>query len=395
MVTYRPIPDDRLDEFRSYTSYAFIPETGPYDPDEELPASARMGEPRGLFADDELRSGCKQHFFDLRVADQFVPAAGLAAVATPPEHRRKGLVRALLRESLAEYRDREVAVSVLWPFEHPFYAQFGWRIAEQRAVHECDPDALGFARDHASGRFHRIETDEWERLVPAYEAHGGSYNLTLDRSEEWWRYRILQDWETDPYAYAWERDGEIRGYLVYDVQKDQNRHLRVREHAFTDHEARLNLLRFLADHDSQVSTVQFTTPIDERAVDLVSDPADISIEVTAGPMVRLVDVERTFETATYPADASADAVISVADPLAAWNDATFRIAVEAGRASVERVEAADPDATIDVGTLSQLYVGYRSVDDAVRTGDADVSPAARELLSAFESPTSGYLRDQF
>lgn len=416
MADYRPIPDDRMDEFRSFTSYAFSPETGPYDPDEggELPPPAQLGEPRGLFEDGELLSACKHYFFDLRVGEAFVPAAGLAAVATPPEHRRRGLVRELLRESLREYRDDGLVLSALWPFKHPFYAQFGWRTGDRRAVHECEPGALSFARDDPVGRFRRLDEDDWRRLDSVYDAHSAPYNLVQDRREEWWRKRVFHGWRTDPYVYGWECDGEIRGYLVYNVASNGDKHLRVQEYAYADREARRSLLRFLADHDSQVSKVRFTTPANEMALDLVPDPSSVRIEVEAGPMVRLVDVERALEgyapaadgTGNAPADgagntpadgtetATADVTIAVADDLAAWNDDVFRVAADDGEVTVERTDAT-PEVTLGVGALSQLYVGYRSVDDLVRTGDLDVSPAARDALRDLFPASPCYLREQF
>lgn len=56
---YRPVPDARLEDYRSVTGYAFQPTAGPYDPDADVEERReRMwshGDRRGLF-DGEERS---------------------------------------------------------------------------------------------------------------------------------------------------------------------------------------------------------------------------------------------------------------------------------------------------------------------------------------------------
>jgi predicted acetyltransferase len=417
MPEYRPLPEAYQRKFDETWSYAFTPESGPpeYDP-EDVPPSARLGAKRGLFEDEELVAICRHYWFTCRIEEGWLPVGGVASVATLPEHRRQGHVRRLLSATLSEYREREIPLAALWPFDAAFYAQFGWALASRYARLAVPPEQLSFARDERDGKdtgasegsFVRLEPDEYERLVPVLSAHGADQNLAMDRSEEWWRTRVFGARGSDPYVYGWERDGEIRAYVVYQVEDDGERELRAAETAWVDHEARLALLSFLADHDSQVDVVSLYAS-DAGLLDLVPSPGEVDVEVNAGAMVRLVDVARALRTRWYPDDASGSVVLDVDDPFADWNDARFELALEGGAATVERIEdggegpSAEPDASLDVGALSQLYVGYRSIADLARTGDAHLAGDGVDLLDDDEgrlladafSPADVVLREVF
>lgn len=398
MPTYRPVPDDRIDDFRGVLQYAFRPTEPPetYENIDELPGPARVGDRRGLFDGDELRCTCAHHWFTVTVRGGEHPLAGLSAVATPPENRRQGLVGRLLYESLVEYRERDHYLSALWPFEYAFYRRYGWAQAGTYASYECGPDALAFAAETENdGEFRRLDADEFERLNRVLDAHNAEIGLSMRRSEEWWRRRIFEGWEQDSYVYGFERDGELRGYVVYDVEADDETTMCVHELVPRDREARLNLLRFCYYHDSQVDTVRIYGQPDTLLFDLTDDPRAIEYEVTPGGMVRLVDVERALSELGYPTGCEGRLVLAVRDSLADWNDGVFAIEVENGDATCHPVEER-PDATVPITTLSQLYVGHFSVERATIAGDLAIeSESVRELLDGMFPPQNVFLREGF
>ncbi|GAB3031343.1 GNAT family N-acetyltransferase [Natronobiforma cellulositropha] len=403
MAVYRELPEERFDAFYEYVRYAFLPERGipEYDPEEdehpEISARRALYE-AGAPADADPLCLCAHLWFDTRVRGETHPSAGLSAVASPPEHRRGGHVRQLLEASLEEYRERGLHFATLWPFRYRFYAQYGWEYADDRVRVECPPEALAFATDAIGerGTFRRLEADEFAALAPVYEAHTEGYGLALERDETWWRYRVFEHWRDDPFVYGWERDGEIRAYVVctFDGELGE-RTMTVSDHAFVDHESHLAALSFCHRHDSQVETVTFETPSDSSLLDVVPDPDELERTLTAGPMVRLVDVSEALEALSYPAGETERVTIAVEDPLAAWNDGTFTLAVTDGEATC-RPSSEPPEVTLDVGTLSQLAVGARRVETLERTERLSSTDAAGvETLGRLFPPEPVYLREFF
>jgi predicted acetyltransferase len=420
MVEYRPVRDERIDEFRGVLQYAFSPSETPetYETVEDLPGPARVGARRGLFESsgtdaggedgDDLRCVCAHHWFTVGLRGEEHPLAGLSAVATPPEYRRQGLVERLLGESLREYRERGQHLSALWPFEYGFYRRYGWVRAGSYARYECPPDALSFAIELTddSGAFRELAPDEYGELNRVLDAHNEGRALGMRRTKEWWQYRVFEGWDRDRYVYGWEQDGELRGYVVYLVEEDEGEtELVARDLAFVDREAHLQLLCFLSYHDSQVErvVVHGLPERDPLLFDLAEDPRAIECELRPGPMVRVVDVPAALEALSYPPDAKGRLTIAVSDSLADWNDGTFAVEVADGAATCRQVggrEAASgddsPDVTIDVDTLSQLYVGHFPVERAVRAGELSAgTDAVRELLEAMFPPQDVFLREGF
>lgn len=418
MPEFRPVPERDVTKFRSMVRYAFRAQEGPTDPEamdpDDVPEPWKLGDRYGLYDGDDLLTVCKHIPFQRRVRGDFHAVDGLSAVASPPESRRRGYVREMLHGSLAASRENDVYLSALWPFKRSFYAQYGWATCIRAVNHELDPDALAFTRGHRHGEFVVLDADDWERCDAVHDAHGEGYELTLDRTEEWWRKRVFTGWEDDPFVYGWEReavsgsgatgdlsegqsesDGELAAYAAYSVDSgDDGGTLTVHDMAWVDHDARLALLRFFADHDSQVETVAFWSSEHDDVLDVVPDPDDGTAELQLGAMFRLEDVPAALEALSYPADVTADLVLEVDDPLAEWNDDTYRLTVEDGSGTVERT-GEDPDAELGVGALSQLYVGYRGAQDLATVGELSADDAAVDSLARVLPERKTLLREGF
>jgi predicted acetyltransferase len=464
-LAYRAVPDDddHRTAYRRHLQYAFAPERGP-DPDDDPRERPDEFEPRGLYdipdpdadtraaagadtdtdgdsdADDAVPDPDRPAATDSRAAAGRPPAAavdpsalvvcgalvdfrmrvrgawrrvgGVSAVASPPEHRRRGHVATLLDAMHAELRDRGVAVAALWPFSHPFYARFGYGRANDYAVHDLPPAALDApaARPADDGTLRRLTTDDLDALSAVHEASAVE-PLAVRRSADWWRLRIFRSWSDDRYVYGWADDtGDLRSYLAYRIEEgegaDDGRRLVIDYWGAADEEAYRGLLAFLRNHDSQVSTVRFVAP-DAGLLDRLSDPGEAETTVNPGPMVRVVDVEAALAGLSTPADPGAVA-LRVHDGRHAWNDGTFVVDVADGRTTCRRADAGS-DATaggdgsdgeavsVDVDALSRLVVGARSAADLARLGGVDGDDDAVARLDALlprETPAP-YLREFF
>src|SRR5437016_6095185 len=72
---------------------------------------------RGLFDEEgRMLSGLRFIWNDLWLGRKKVRMAGVTSVATPPEYRRKGLLKYLLREVLRQEYEKGINVSGLYPF---------------------------------------------------------------------------------------------------------------------------------------------------------------------------------------------------------------------------------------------------------------------------------------
>ncbi|WP_435144445.1 GNAT family N-acetyltransferase [Halobaculum sp. P14] len=388
-MDYRPVPDDHVDAYDRLLAYAFAPERGP-DPDRDGPDRPEGFHRRGLYgvddatptADldaDDLGVACGYHDFSMRLRGDVHDVGGVSAVASPPEHRRSGLVREMLGALHEELRDGGVAFAALWPFKYEFYARMGYARVSAYSRTTVDVDALSAAAPKPAGEFVRLRPDDWERLDAVYDA-AATEPLAFDRTEDWWRCRVFQSWESDPFVYGWERDGDLRGYVVYAVDEDDgDRTLAVREHAAVDAAARGHLLRFCWTHDSQVDRVRLGGNATDWLFDLLDDPAAADTTVKPGAMLRVVDVPAALTAVDYPDGADVDVALDVTDGGCPWNDDAFRLSVADGDADCGRTDGS-PDATLGIGALSRLVVGSHAADRLATLGDLDADDDALAAL---------------
>ena len=413
-MDYRPVPAAHDDAFDAAVSYAFSPERGP-DPDREYPDPPESFRPRALYdvgdgdgdcttdgeeevTANDMTAVCGYYEFAARIRGGTRELAGIAAVASPPEARRRGLVRELLGSVHRELRAEGVAFAALWPFEYPFYRRLGYARVGDRTRITVAPDALASACPDPAGSYERLAADDWRRLDDVY-AEWADDDLGLDRTESWWRRRVFRSWNTDPYVYGWVDDTDtLGGYLVYTVEEgDDGRTMAVSELAYRSRRARGQLLRFCRNHDSQVRRIRIGGPADAHLFDELDDPRAAETEVRPGPMARIVDVAGALEAVGYPTDADGSVVIDVTDDTCEWNDRTVRLVIVDGEGRADPVEERGGAAVeLDVGALTRLVVGSHGVDRLIELGDATVhDDAAREtLVDAFPS-TEPYLREGF
>jgi predicted acetyltransferase len=112
-------------------------------------------------------------------------------------------------------------------------------------------------------------------------------------------------------------------------------------------------------------------------------------------MARIVDVPTAIEALEYPADLEGSVRIGVEDPLVDWNDATFEVSFEDGTATCRQVEA-EPAVECSIAHLSQLYVGYRSLDRLQQeTALTIADDAVTARLDGAFPPRNVFLREGF
>ncbi len=407
MVEVRDVPAADRRQFERALQYAFSPSDGPglsvSDGDWPPPLYA----PRAVYDDGTLCSTSKLYTLPGEIRGTETTVGGIGGVATLPEHRESGHVRRLCRDALAWYADHDVPLAALWPFSTPFYERLGWGTAYSYSRLTTPPDQLP---DHdPRGSVVRLGVDDWERLSAVGARADQTATFRLERTEQWWRDRRFSDdgWGGVPYCYGCERDGRLAGYLLYHVTDDDDQTLAVDNLVAVDEAARRALLDFLGNHGAQIESVVVHGEPDAELLTRLDDPEPATCELHRGPMVRLTSVGALagFEWPVANVGDSSETVdcrLAVTDPLGV-DDGVYRLRVTGGTATVDRVAdtpeddgATDTDATVGIGTLSQLAVGASGVATAVRIGTLSVDDdRLRQRLANVFQPGTVRLRQFF
>jgi predicted acetyltransferase len=121
----------------------------------------------------------------------------------------------------------------------------------------------------------------------------------------------------------------------------------------------------------------------------------VKIEVRPDVMLRIVDLVQALESRPYLPGPPARLVLRVADRDASWNDGTWLLEVESGKARVSP-STAEPDLSVSINLLTALYNGYLSPARAAQVGLLDGASAALEAASRiFAVSAPPHCRDPF
>ena len=103
-----------------------------------------------------------------------------------PTHRRRGVLRAMMRAQLDDVHEREEPVALLWASEETIYGRFGYGMASLAGEIELAREYSAFARPFApEGRVRFVEADEAAQLFPrvwnAVAAPHAGHALALEK----------------------------------------------------------------------------------------------------------------------------------------------------------------------------------------------------------------------
>ncbi len=329
----------------------------------------------GAFDDGSIVGAAGSFRFELTTPGGAVPTGGLTMVGVLPSHRRRGVLRSLMRRYLDGLREAARPVSALWASEAPIYGRFGYGMASFQAEVEIERSHAGFVLPvEREGRVRLVDEDEAaERFPLVWEQVRRETPGMLSRSPEWWRVRRVSDPEGEArrgrgplQRLLLEHDGAASAYALYRLQPQWEHGvpattLHVVEAMGTTPAATREVWRFLLDVDVVRQIAAWGLPVDHPLLLLAAEPRRLGFRLADALWVRLVDVGAALGERTYADDGPV--VFEVLDPFCLWNEGRWRL--EGGRAQKTRD---DPHLRLDVGALGSVYLGGFTFAQLARAG---------------------------
>ena len=315
--------------------------------------------------------------FALSVPGGDLPTAGVSVVGVYPTHRRRGVLRSLMRAQLDDAHERGEPLAALWASEETIYGRFGYGLAafagEIKLAHEYTAFAHQFEPE---GTIRFLDADEArDALPPVYERVRQLWPGMFSRDDLWWENREIKDPEerregAGPKRWvAYERDGSMDAYAVYRhkpgwEEGSTTAELRVVEALAATPTAERELWAYLLAIDWKATLSAFLLPPDHALFFLLATPRRLRYRMGDGIWVRLVDVGAALSGRKYAVDG--DVVFEVHDDFCPWNQGRWKLE---GGAAARTDEAAD--IALPVQSLGSAYLGGVSFSSLARAGRAE------------------------
>ncbi|MFD9332522.1 GNAT family N-acetyltransferase [Streptomyces sp. NPDC060065] len=300
-----------------------------------------------------------------------VPAAGITMVSVAATHRRRGVLRSMMRRQLDDIRSWGEPLAVLTASEPAIYGRFGYGIATYQLNAEIEtsrvqlsvPPGTDDVRLRYAAPADVLDACEavYARLVPGRPG-------MLARRPGWEQVGLLdpegeRDGASPLQCVVAERDDEIVGYARYRVKPEwepsgPKSAVVLEELEGLDPAAQGALWRFLFEIDLTSRLRTRGRPVDEAWQHMVSDIRRCNLRLKDSLHVRLVDVGAALEARTY--QAPVDLVFEVEDAFCPWNEGRWRLTGDAKGASCVRTEDA-ADLALSVRELGAAYLGGMSL----------------------------------
>jgi predicted acetyltransferase len=334
--------------------------------------------------DGEVVGGAGAFTFDFSVPGGSLPCAGVTVVGVYPTHRRRGILRSMMRAQLDDVHERGEPIAALWASEETIYGRYGYGIASWCGEVNIPRDRGAFARPlERRGRVRSVTVEESPALfAPVWEALRSQRPGVFARTEDWWRERVLRTPEeqkaTPKRLVVLELDGEVQGYAIYKTTAAfesfvSTSKLEVVEAVGATPQATAEIWRYLLDVDWIGTISAALIPPDHPLFLLLANPRRSRYLRWDALWVRLVDVGAALSGRSYANDGSV--VFEVRDAFCPWNEGRWKL--DNGKAERTREQA---EIALDVDALGAAYLGavsFAELRDALRIEELAPGAIAR------------------
>jgi predicted acetyltransferase len=323
--------------------------------------------------------------FELTVPGGVLPAAGVTAVGVHPTHRRRGVLRQMMRLQLDDVHRRGEPLAILWASEASIYQRFGYGLATLKASLKVERHRNAFRQPHGfSGQIRMItESEARTAFPPVYEAVRPARPGYFTHTPEFWDAEVFyfpEKWRRgrgEPFHVVHDVGGTIDGYARYAIREGEENEVSVLDMQAVTPAARLDLWRYLADIDLMKRVEWWNIPVDDPILLAVAEPRKLELTLGDALWLRIVDLPSALAGRRYRGDGRV--VLEVEDEFCPWNDGRWSLTVEAG---VPLVEPATDSADVacDITDMAAAYLGafsFAELADAARASELSPGGIAR------------------
>lgn len=299
--------------------------------------------------------------------------AGVGGVATLPQYRHKGTVRALFGRLFESDYD----ISILHPFSTSYYRKFGYETSADFL--SLETPASNLSRIPYSGRVKCVDKSNEAEALEIYNRLASVYNLAYERRDG--RFLNLNPFNTSDYTYlSLDEDGKADGLVSFTVNRAADT-LEVSEIYFEDKKAMLNLLGYLRQYDGNLANLKFNAlPLSSPLITVLENEGAAKRQLGNTGAVRIINLKNVLEKALWP-DESGKFSFTVKDTIPA-NNGTFLIEYGGGKYTLTDFDGV-PDFVMESCAMSKIFLCGIGKDEAPYLNGLEIKTENHDLYKAF------------
>jgi predicted acetyltransferase len=323
---------------------------------------------RAIFEGKRLVSMLQIVPYTLWIGGKILDMGGIGGVATWADCQGKGYASTLMKDSLVQMRKRKQWVSALYPFSYRYYGKFGWAIAGHRVKYkEFKQHEVPVYPEHKMVSA-VSNAENYTVLDRVYRRMAERYNLCAKRSQKDWKARVDRLKKDNGQVYVIKDGKEYIGwFFCQNIREGYFNISLTNDFAYTNDTSLRAMMGFLATLPTNVKKITVVAPYDVDLWHYFKEPY-IQTEFKNEFQFRVVDFEKAVKSRGYTPDTKGKITIQIADKYAQWNEGTWTIEVNDGKAISVAKGNKKPDVVCDIQTFSQLFCGYTKAEQLAWQG---------------------------
>ena len=297
--------------------------------------------------------------------DVDVPAAGVTRVSVSATHRRRGVLREMMRRQLDDVHERGEPLAALYASQAPIYGRFGYGVATWHSRLVIPRGRSTFRRLGRDGRVRVVDGDTAMAVIPdLHERLRRSQPGAVGRTREYWGVRVadpsdFRQGRSELWFLLHDGDSGPDGFAIYRVVhkwtgEDPGGTLFLIDLLAANPAATAALWRFCLDVDLMARLEAASRSSEDPVRHLLADPRAARSHVYDGVWLRLVDVPAALAGRRYSAEGAA--TFEVRDEFCPWNAGRWKLRGGPGGAECRRSQR-EPDLSLDAADLAAAYLG--------------------------------------
>jgi predicted acetyltransferase len=352
--------------------------------DEELQllrGVAELGRTLAVFEVGQVVATAAAWSFKITVPGAELPAAGVTWVSVMPTHRRRGMLRGMMRKQLDDAHELGEPLAALYASEGPIYGRFGYGMATLHAEVAVPSGQAFRSSEPTNGVMELVDSERARGIFDQVAEKIRPDQPGMVRvPPQLWRLRLadIEHWRrgaSAQYLLVYEVKGKPEGIASYrlrptwsDGRPDTT--MVVRDLLASTPDAYAAVWRYLLDVDLVRRVEAEARPMYEPLRYLLEDPRAMTLRVHDGLWLRLVDVKKALAGRRYAV--AGRLAVEVRDEFCEWNAGRYLLDGAPEGAACRSSKGA-PDLVLDVRDLAAAYLGgttFRALHRAGRVEEA-------------------------
>ena len=334
----------------------------------------------------------------LNIGGSLVDVLQISSVAVAAPHRRQGILRRFMIDSLADAAAAGVPIAALTASDTRIYGRFGFGLAVREESIEVLASSREAVRGSDSGQVGYLPLENLQEVAfrvfqRCHATTPGSIGRPRLTSDVYCR-SLNEDRKPNKKILAiahWDTDGVIDGYATWKVKDDTI--VEVLDFVAATEEASLALWRMLVGLELIEKVTYGQARVDEVLPLALPDSRRYKVLGRSDMLwLRILDPVACLTARDYLTDGRV--TVGIGDALG-YAAGTFELAATVGRAEVKPV-LDEPEVSLDVAALSATLLGGTRLASLAATGDVTGNANAITRLDALLArPRAPYCATHF